>query len=227
MKDTAAIIVAGGKGLRFGGRVRKQYLLLKGRPIIWWSVSAFEKCPSVESIVLVVPVDDLLSMRKQVTGWKFKKVKSVVSGGATRADSVRRGLSAVPSGLRYIAVHDAVRPLVRPALIEAVIQAARRRGAALAACPAKDTIKLANSHGRVLASPPRETVWLAQTPQIFKRQLLERAHRGSRRPIATDDAQLVERLGARVQLVESPAENIKVTVPMDFVIARKILEERS
>ncbi len=225
MRDTAAIIVAGGKGRRFGGRLRKQYLLLKGRPLMWWSLSAFERCPSVSMMVLVVPARDLLRAHLQVRSWKLKKVTAVVSGGETRADSVRRGLSAIPYGCRYVAVHDAVRPLVKPALIESVIKAARHGGAALAACPAKDTVKLANSRGLVVSSPPRKTVWLAQTPQIFERRLLERAHRQGRRRVVTDDAQLVEQLGARVRVVESPPENIKVTFPLDFILARKILEE--
>jgi 2-C-methyl-D-erythritol 4-phosphate cytidylyltransferase len=227
MKDTAAIIVAGGKGLRYGGRVRKQYLLLGGRPIVWWSLSAFEKCPSVVSIVLVVPADDVTLVRAQVRRWKMKKQITVVSGGPTRAASVRRGLSAIPPGCRYVAVHDAVRPLARPALIESVIRAARKGGAALAACLSKDTVKLANARGMVVSSPPRETVWLAQTPQIFERRLLLRAHENGRSLAVTDDAQLVERLGARVKLVESPSDNIKVTVPLDFILARKILAERS
>jgi 2-C-methyl-D-erythritol 4-phosphate cytidylyltransferase len=227
MKDTAAIIVAGGKGRRFGGRVRKQYLRLGGRPIVWWSLAAFERCPSVAAIVLVVPADDVSALRGQVRRWKMKKLIAVVSGGPTRAASVRRGLSSVPPGYRYVAVHDAVRPLTRPALIESVIRAARKGGAALAACLSKDTVKLANARGMVVSSPPRETVWLAQTPQIFERRLLVRAHKKGERLAVTDDAQLVERLGARVKLVESPPDNIKVTVPLDFILARKILEERS
>jgi len=157
----------------------------------------------------------------------MKKLIAVVSGGPTRAASVRRGLSSVPPGCRYVAVHDAVRPLARPALIESVVRAARKGGAALAACPSKDTVKLANARGMVVSSPPRETVWLAQTPQIFERRLLLRAHKQGERLAVTDDAQLVERLGARVKLVESPSDNIKVTVPLDIVLARKILEERS
>jgi len=242
MKDTAAIIVAGGKGLRFGGRVRKQYLLLKNRPILWWSSAAFEHSPSIFSIVLVVPPDDVVRVRAETRSWKIRKLTAVVPGGKTRADSVRQGLSALPSSGRYVAVHDAVRPLITPDTIERVIRAARRSGAALAAAPSTDTVKLSNRRGLVVSSPPRESVWLAQTPQIFERRLLERAH-GLRRKNGhgpwtvdrksvhgarfTDDSQLVERLGVRVQLVESPADNIKVTLPMDFVLAGKILEERS
>jgi 2-C-methyl-D-erythritol 4-phosphate cytidylyltransferase len=226
-KDTAAIIVAGGKGLRFGGRVRKQYLLLKRRPIVWWSLAAFEKSPSIHSIILVVPAEDVRRVRERSRRWKFKKLSVVTTGGATRAESVRRGLLVIPKNCRYVAVHDAVRPLVTPRVIEDVVRAARQFEAALAACLSKDTVKLANGNRVVRSSPPRETVWLAQTPQIFERRLLLKAHEKGRAQLVTDDSQLVERLGVHVRLVESPSENIKVTVPADIILARHILEERS
>lgn len=225
MKDTAAIIVAGGKGLRFGGRIRKQYLLLNRRPMLWWSISAFERSASIRSILLVVPADDLSKIRRQTQTWAFKKLVAVVSGGETRTESVSHGIDAVPLACDYVAVHDAVRPLVTPHVIESVIQAARRTHAALAAYPSKDTVKLADGKDFVTDSPPRETVWLAQTPQIFERRLLERAYRQKNR-VATDDAQLVERLGVKVKLVKAIPENIKVTVPSDFVTARIILNQR-
>ena len=132
MKDTAAILVAGGKGLRFGGKTRKQYLRLNGRPILWWSVRAFEKSPSVSAIIIVVPASDVAEIHKEARAWGFQKIAAIVSGGATRADSVRQGLKFIPQDDRYIAVHDAVRPLVTPALIESVIAAARKHRAALA-----------------------------------------------------------------------------------------------
>lgn len=241
-QDTAAILVAGGKGLRFGGRVRKQYLPLNKRPILWWSLSAFEKSPSIKSIALVVPADDVIRLCALRKRWGFQKLAAIVPGGVTRADSVREGLRALPEEIRYIAVHDAVRPLVEPVLIEAVIRAARKSKAALAACPSKDTVKIAGPGDFVKATPPRETVWLAQTPQVFERKLLVRAHgltsprrkpgsiridSGFRRnDLITDDSMLVERLGVRVKLIESPPENMKVTVPSDYVMARQILEDR-
>jgi len=227
MKDTAAIIVAGGKGLRFGGDIRKQYLLLNRRPILWWSLSAFERCPSIESITLVVPGEDVRRVNAQARAWKFRKLAAVVPGGVSRADSVRQGLQHIPQNSRYVAVHDAVRPLVTPVLIENVIRQTRKTKAALAACPSKDTVKIADARGCVASSPSRDRVWLAQTPQIFERHVLERAHRQGRHWPVTDDAQLVERLGIRVKLVESSSENIKVTVPIDLIMARKILEARA
>jgi 2-C-methyl-D-erythritol 4-phosphate cytidylyltransferase len=221
--DTAAIIVAGGKGLRFGGRVRKQYLLLKGKPLMWWSLRAFEKSPSIGAMILVAPADDVLRLAAQITAWRFRKFRNVVAGGASRSDSVRAGLSAVPVGLRFVAVHDAVRPLITSETIEKVIAAARRSKAALAATPSKDTVKLADSKGYVHATPDRTSVWLAQTPQVFERRLLERAHSVRGSGSATDDAMLVERLGVKVTLVESPADNIKITRPVDLELAKCIV----
>lgn len=148
-------------------------------------------------MTLVVPADDVDVLRRQSRRWHFKKPLQVVEGGRTRADSVREGLAAVSEGSSYIAVHDAVRPLVTPEIIECVIRAARLSKAALAACPSKDTMKLAGPKGFVRHSPPRETVWLAQTPQIFERELFLLAHEKGRTFAVTDDAQLVERLGGR------------------------------
>ena len=217
MRDTAAIIVAGGRGLRYGGRVRKQFLLLKGRPVVWWALKAFQRSPSIAQIILVVPKDDL----KQCAS--FGPTVRVVAGGATRAESVRAGIKELGPAIRWVAVHDAVRPLVHSKLIEKVIAAARRFKAAIAACPSKDTVKLANGDAYVHSTPLRESVWLAQTPQVFERKLLERAHARGRRLAVTDDAQLVERMGVRVRLVEAPAENIKITRPIDLELAKCIV----
>jgi 2-C-methyl-D-erythritol 4-phosphate cytidylyltransferase len=213
MKDTAAIIVAGGQGLRFGGNVRKQYLTLRGRPLFSWSIAAFQRAPSVADIVLVLPHADHMRV-------KVPSPIRVVAGGQTRADSVRAGLAALGSGIRWVAVHDAVRPLVKPELIEKVIAAARKWKAAIAAIPSPDTVKLANGDGCIHSTPPREKVWLAQTPQVFERKLLARAHAKGMSLTVTDDAQLVERLGVRVRLVESPPENIKITRPIDLELAQ-------
>jgi 2-C-methyl-D-erythritol 4-phosphate cytidylyltransferase len=222
--DSAAIVVAGGQGKRFGGKVRKQYLALKGRPLLWWAVNAFDRSSSIGAIVLTVPQKDLQWARRQFSQWKVKHPLHIVAGGLARADSVRLGLAAVPLGFRWIAVHDGVRPLVTPALIELVLKEARAHGAAIAACPSKDTVKLAHAKGQTIQRTlPRRGVWLAQTPQAFERSLLERAHRRGRRLAATDDAQLVERLGVRVKLVTSPPENLKVTVPQDLRAAQWLL----
>lgn len=226
MKATAAIIVAGGQGVRFGGAVRKQYLTLNGRPVLWWSLQAFQKSPSISSIILVVPVEDRSRIERQARRWKLPKLFAVVPGGATRADSVREGLKQVPKGTKWVAIHDAVRPLITPVGIERVVAAAIQKRAALLAIAGRDTVKLADSRMRVASSPDRERVWLAQTPQVFERKIIEKAHAKGRRWAVTDDSQLVERLGVPVTLVPSPDENFKVTVPSDLVMARWVLALR-
>lgn len=220
--DAGAILVAGGKGLRYGGPTRKQYLRLRGKPLLWWSVRAFDRTPSISSIVLVVPAQDISLVAAFVKRARFRKVIGIVAGGAERRDSVRHGLSALPPGVKWVAVHDAVRPLIKLETIEATLSAARKHRAALAACPSKDTVKIANASGHVQSSPDRKTVWLAQTPQCFERRLLEKAHVTGRHWPVTDDAQMVERLGVRVKIVEAPVENLKVTTPIDLVLAKHL-----
>jgi 2-C-methyl-D-erythritol 4-phosphate cytidylyltransferase len=229
-------VVAGGQGQRFGGKIRKQYLKLAGRPVLWWTLQAFIKSPSVGAIVLVVPPDDRPAIQKQFARLRTTQSFQVVAGGPTRADSVRCGLAALPPEYRWVAVHDGVRPMITPELIEAVYQAARTYGAAIAACPSKDTVKVAAADQTVERTLPRETVWLAHTPQAFERELLERAH-GLRRKQSshrsrtamhevTDDAMLIERLGVPVKLVPSPSDNLKVTVPADLEIAQRLMKRR-
>lgn len=223
MADTAAIILGAGRGLRFGGPVRKQYLRLKGKPLLWWSLSAFDQSRSVRELILVIPAPDLDAVARQVRSWRLRKLSAIVAGGAERSDSVKAGLGAVTVGSRYVAVHDGVRPLIQPRDIERILSFARRHGAALAAIPSRDTVKIADAKGFVQDSPDRAAVWMAQTPQCFKRALLQRAHDRQRHP-ATDDAQLVERLGSRVKLVACSSDNIKVTLPADLLTARAILK---
>ena len=281
---TAAIIVAGGKGLRFeaclSGKeaflparknaVRKQYVKLRGKPVLWWSLQAFQKSPSIDALILVVPRDDVQRLKRLAKRWRFSKLQAIVAGGAARAGSVQEGLKALDPSVEWVAIHDAVRPLVHPELIEEILRQAKHHRAAIAACPSKDTVKIGNGDGFIHETPDRKTVWLAQTPQIFERRLLEKAHGlspspagkrekvgmralaltpalsrpdsepGARRrgmPLhpkgwpgrlpagegVTDDAQLVERLGVKVRLVESPPENLKITRPIDLALAEAIL----
>jgi 2-C-methyl-D-erythritol 4-phosphate cytidylyltransferase len=219
----AAIIVAGGQGKRFGGKTRKQYLRLRGRPVLWWALKAFDQSPSIREMILVVPTEDLARARREIKG--LRKPVLLVSGGETRAESVRQGLAAVPARYDWVAVHDAVRPLVTPALIEEVLKSAQQHRAAIAACPSKDTVKVAGPEGTIVRTLPRETVWLAHTPQAFERPLLERAHAQTVSGV-TDDSMLVEQLGVAVKLVISPPENLKVTVPGDLKMAESILKRR-
>ena len=227
-KPSAAVIIpAAGVGRRFQspGR-RKPFVLLRGRPILAWSLLACERTPCVAEVVLAVHRGDVARAWTLVRRARCRKVRAVVIGGATRAESVYRGLQAVSPGIRVVAVHDAARPLVTPDVITRVVAAAARAGAALAAAPMIPTIKLVDRRGRVVATLDRRRLWAAQTPQAFRRGLLERAYRrlrGRARWQATDESSLVEPCGVRSRIVEDTPRNVKVTMREDLRIAEALV----
>jgi 2-C-methyl-D-erythritol 4-phosphate cytidylyltransferase len=201
---TWAIIVAGGTGSRFGSP--KQFADLAGRPMVAWSLdTARQTC---RGVVLVVPAGS------RAEPWD---ADVVVTGGASRSQSVRAGLAAVPDEAEIIAVHDAARPLARPALWTAVLDAvAAGADGAIPALPVTDTVKEVGPDGR-LVTLDRSRLVAVQTPQAFRAELLRRAHRAGND--ATDDAALVEATGGRVVLVDGPPDNVKVTSPTDLILA--------
>jgi len=223
-----AVIPAGGTGDRAGGRTRKQFRALGGRPVLAHTLSVFQASPRIEGIVLVVPVDSLGMGRHLVSRFAFGKVRSVVSGGETRQASVAQGLRVLPPECRYVMIHDGVRPFLTEDLIEAVIEAAVKDGAAVAGLPVRETIKRA-SGGWIQGTVDREGLWSIQTPQAFRLDLLRTAQDRARREgfVGTDDAVLVERLGHPVRLVPGLPENLKLTAPADFTLAAAILRARA
>lgn len=220
-----AVIVAGGVGRRLKTKVHKPFVRLSGRPLLARTLEAFEKTAGVNGIVLVIHPNDEQAARRLIRSSGFRKIIQIVHGGATRMASVSCGLKAVPSETQWVAVHDGARPLVTPKLIEATIRAAKRFKAAIAAVPVVPTVKQA-AGGWVTKTLDRKILWAVQTPQVFERRLLERAHRlGGRNGIAaTDDAALVEGLGHRVRIVLGSHRNIKVTAPEDLIIAQALLK---
>lgn len=218
-----AIIVAGGAGKRLRARVRKPFVPLRGRPMLCWTLAAFERTPSVGAVVLVAHRADLERARQLIRRRRFRKVIRVVPGGPSRMASVACGVRALPPGARWVAVHDAARPLVTPALIEATLRGARRAKAAIAAVPVVPTVKEA-ADGWVRRTLDRRRLWAVQTPQVFERRLLEQAHRRADGFVATDDAALVEKMGRRIRIVMGSHRNIKVTTPEDLVIAEALLK---
>jgi 2-C-methyl-D-erythritol 4-phosphate cytidylyltransferase len=220
-----AIIVAAGRSERMGG-ADKIFAALMGRPLLAWSLGAFNRCDDIDAIVIVTAPGSVERVGHFVREWRFAKVTAVVAGGAARQDSVRAGIDAAP-GAAIIAVHDAARPLVTPELISRGVALARERGAALCAVPARDTVKEVDGDPPVVrATPDRARMWLAQTPQVFDRKLLLEAHTAASSASATDDAALVEALGHAVYVYEGDATNIKITTPDDLVIAEALLRER-
>jgi 2-C-methyl-D-erythritol 4-phosphate cytidylyltransferase len=215
-----AIVPAGGRGLRMGRK--KPGIVLGGRPVLGWTLDIFESTPGVRGVVVVVPAEDVAAWRRRLG--PYRRVRAVVAGGDERQASVARGLAAVPADASLIVVHDGVRPCITPALVRRVIVAARAHGAAIAALPVAETLKR-GADAWVKDTVERDGLWSVQTPQAFRADLLREAHRraGVEGLVATDDAALVERLGAPVRLVPGLPGNVKLTRPADLRLARALL----
>jgi 2-C-methyl-D-erythritol 4-phosphate cytidylyltransferase len=224
----AAIIPAAGSGRRMGRP--KQWLPLAGRPLLAWTLAAFEACPEVAEVVLVVPAEDIDRAGLEVVEpYGFRKVGRIVAGGSERQDSVENGFAALTSRPDLVMVHDGARCLVTPEVLSRAVAATAEHGATLAAVPVRDTLKRVDEAGVVLATVEREGLWQAQTPQTFRFDLLEEAIECARREgfRGTDEAALVERLGHRVRVVLGSARNFKVTTPEDVALAERLLKEVS
>jgi len=223
-----AIIVAAGRSERFGGAVPKQFQALCGRPLLSWTVSRFEAAASVGQIVVVVAEDHLLyTGRKVVEPYSFSKVIKIVKGGETRQESVLRGLESLPFSTRLVAIHDGARALVSPSDIDRVVEVAATERAAMLAVPAADTVKRVRD-GFIINTLERDSLYLAQTPQVFQYDLILAAHQeASDQFSATDDASLVEAKGFKVRFVEPERPNIKVTTKQDLFIAEALLREEN
>jgi len=215
----SAIIAAGGRGARFGGTQPKQLSLLAGRPILQHSVDAFLASPTVDEIILALPED--LAAQPPDYLHSTRKPLHIVSGGARRQDSVARGFARVSRDSELVVIHDAARPLVSEAVIDRTIAAAAQGGAAIAAMRAHDTVKRAGADGVITATLPRDEIFLAQTPQAFRVQVLRDALAIA--DDATDEAALAERAGHHVRVVEGDPRNLKVTTPDDLAIAERLL----
>jgi 2-C-methyl-D-erythritol 4-phosphate cytidylyltransferase len=215
-----AIIVAAGSGERMGG-VDKLFSEAAGKPLLAHAIAPFQESPLVSSIVLVLSTQNLKRGRELVERYGFSKVEHVVHGGSRRQDSVRAGLETLPA-CDYVAVHDGGRPLVTVALIDRGLVAARESGAAVPGVRIADTVKEAGDDGLVSRTVDRLGLWAVQTPQVFRRGLLERAHREVTADV-TDDAAMVEALGEPVRIFEGERRNLKVTVAEDIEVARALL----
>lgn len=221
-----AVIPAGGQGKRMGMGAPKQYALLGGVPILLYTLKAFQASVSIDEIVLVVPAEDVSSVRELVHHHAaFDKVSAIVPGGRQRQDSVRNGLLALREDHDIVVVHDGVRPFVSDALIREAVTEARNEGAVSAGIPVQDTIKRVGERGYVEETLDREGLWQIQTPQAFRRVLIEDAYRKAYHEgfYGTDDTVLVERMGVRVKMIRGAATNIKITTPEDLVLADAIL----
>lgn len=218
-----AVIAAAGSSSRMGGR-DKLAEPLDGIPVILRTLAAVEAVPEIREIVVVTREDRVEEYRRLLG--QCSRLRAVVPGGSTRQESVRNGVRALSPDCTLAAIHDGARPLVTPEVFARCIEAARNCGAATAAVPVKDTIKLADEAGRVLDTPDRSRLWAVQTPQIFDRErYLRAAEEAERRGLScTDDCQLFEAMGWEVQLVMGDYHNLKLTTPEDFLAAGAYLE---
>lgn len=223
--QVVVIVPAGGRGTRMGADLPKQYLPVGGRPLLWHTLAAFERSSWVDRLILVLRPDDMdLCRREVLEPGGFAKVQRLVGGGAERHASVRAGLEESDAADEVVLVHDAVRPFFGDGLLRRVVEAAAESGAAVPGLPLKETVKRVRA-GHVEATVDRTTLYGAQTPQGFRREVLLDAHRraGGLAHI-TDDAMLVEETGHPVRLVEGEEDNIKVTTPADLAWAAWYLE---
>ena len=220
-----AIIAAAGSGTRMASDRPKQFLLLAGTPVIFHTLKSFEQCDSIHEVIVVLPAEESAGFLSLAGKFGVRKVARVVPGGATRADSVKRGLLAIRSATaEIVAVHDGVRPFVTVAEIDATVAAAREGGAAILVAPVTDTIKQVSGE-RIVTTLDRGSLRRALTPQCFQYELLRRAYQQAdvNDPALTDESALVEKLGKPVRIVEGSARNIKITTAEDLAIAEAFL----
>ena len=221
------IFPAAGQGKRMQAGVNKVFLELAGKPILVHTLLKFSRCEAVDKLVVVVAPEEVLFIKRALRGVPGLKPYTVVAGGAERQFSVANGLKAMDPETDLVLVHDAARPLVSPVTIACVIDEARRSGAAIAAVREKNTVKVIDSNGIVKKTPERAQLWDVQTPQGFKREIIEEAYQKAMQDgtMGTDDASLVERLGVPVKVVTSDYRNIKITTPEDLLIVEAFLRE--
>ena len=223
---TTAIIVAAGDSTRMGYKLSKQLIPLCGRPAIEYTLRAFQDCDMIDEIDIVTRPQDINDVAQ--IAFQFKKVMGIISGGADRAESVRKGIRNTSKRTTHYVIHDGARVMITPDEICRVLNVAFETGAATLGTPVIDTIKVAGENGDILSTPDRSTLWAVQTPQVFVRDLYLRAidYAVEHDLSVTDDCSLVEALGVPVRIVRGEYTNIKLTTPSDVVIAEALLKRK-
>ena len=232
MPKTCVIVPAAGSGTRMGGAIPKQFIRLAGKPLLAHTLSALANLPFISIIFLIVAEGHIPDAGKVISGWSRQQASrvpeiSIIAGGAERMDSVYNGLKKLPAECDWVMIHDAVRPFASPGLIKAVWEGARTAGACIAAIPSTDTVKHARD-GVVRQTLSRDEIWLVQTPQVFRKQIVVAAYEKAVAAgwTGTDDASFVERMGVPVSIVHGERTNIKVTTPEDLQWAEWFLSVR-
>ena len=236
-KSCPAIVLAAGQGKRMGSSVHKQFLELKGHPVLYYSLQAFQDSPLVERMILVTGETEISYVKEEIVEkYQFDKVTDVIAGGAERYASVWNGLQTLERKLTeeekdgFVFIHDGVRPFIHEEILRRAYDAVEEHHACVVGMPSKDTVKIADAEGFVRTTPARSLVWNIQTPQVFDFRLAHQAYaelEKSGRTDATDDAMIVEAFtDTKVKLVEGSYENIKITTPEDLEIAETFLRRR-
>jgi len=224
--NVRAIIAAGGRGERVGGSLPKQFIEIKKKPLLVYTVENFEKCELIDEIMLVVPEEYVgLSSYQIVDVFNFRKIRKIISGGKERRDSVYKALLSLPGNTDIVTIHDGVRPFISPEKIIKSIEMCKEDKAVILALPINETVKRVEDRF-VITTLDREKLWVAQTPQTFEYKLILEAYKKAIEAgfIGTDDSSLVERLGFKVKVLEGEYENIKITTPEDLALAERMIE---
>ena len=231
MNKITAIVLAAGSGSRMKSKTKKQFMEIKGKPVIWYSLFEFEKS-RVDEIILVTGKEDIDYCKKEIVEkYNLKKIKNVVAGGSERYESVYNGLKEVTGNI--VLIHDGARPLINNEIIERSIEGTIKSDACVVGVPVKDTIKRANKEGYIIDTPNRSELWITQTPQSFKTDLVKMAYKKMKEELEkgnttlniTDDAMVVEEFTTnQVRFVQGDYKNIKVTSPEDIDIAELFIE---
>lgn len=227
MKCTA-IVLAAGQGKRMGTQIQKQYLELNGKPILYYSLYAFEQSSLIDEVILVVGENQIEYCETEIVSkYQFKKIRKIVQGGSERYHSVWYGLQEVDEG--YVFIHDGARPFINEEILTRAYKEVQEYKACVVGMPTKDTIKIADGDGFVADTPDRSKLWMVQTPQVFETALVKEAYEKLMKQAqvnVTDDAMVVEQmLGGQVKLVEGSYQNIKITTPEDLQIATIFMEK--
>ena len=219
-----AIVPSAGKGRRFKSGVPKPFALLNKRPVLLYALKALQSSIFIDDIVLVIDRSLVNSARRLIKRAGITKVRCCTGGGKTRSASVQNGLRCIDKKTSLVLIHDGVRPFINKDMIKRAVSAAKKFGASVAAVPVKATIKISKEKSFVKYTPDRSGVWEVQTPQVFRRGLIEKAYaKIGRNKSFTDDASLVENFGKRVKIVKGDYGNIKITTPEDIKIAEALL----
>ncbi|PHV71183.1 2-C-methyl-D-erythritol 4-phosphate cytidylyltransferase [Sporanaerobium hydrogeniformans] len=229
MNKVTAIIVAGGSGKRMGTAVKKQYIQLKGKEILAYTIEAFENCSFINDIIVVVAEEEIDYVRENIIRkYKLNKVSQIVGGGKERQDSVYNGLKATKGESTYVMIHDGARPFVKKETIYKCLLNTQKNKASIVAVPVKDTIKVCNTRThRVESTPDRKKLWSIQTPQSFEYELLMKAYSYAKKQNlqVTDDSMIIEAFGEDVYITEGDYTNIKITTPEDLIIGEVLLQK--